>query len=128
MTTSEPFLEADLQRAFIDVARTLGYKCAHFRAAMTKHGWRTPVQADGKGFPDLMMFGHGRRVAVEFKHSTGMSEEQEEWRDVLLECGFEFYVVTTDMWLNDFDVVRTILYPKGGRHDRNTAESAGVSV
>ena len=45
--------ERELQDAVIQLARLLGWRVAHFRPAMTTRGWRTPVSADGAGFPDL---------------------------------------------------------------------------
>lgn len=55
MTAIRPSIsEAELQSAVIELARTLGYRVAHFRAARTAQGWRTPVEADGAGFPDLV--------------------------------------------------------------------------
>jgi hypothetical protein len=47
--------ERDFQSAVVPCARLFGWRVAHFRAAQTKHGWRTPVEADGKGFPDLLL-------------------------------------------------------------------------
>jgi hypothetical protein len=48
-----PPTEREFQRQVIDLARLLGWRCAHFRPGRTARGWRTPVQADGAGFPDL---------------------------------------------------------------------------
>ena len=36
--------EADYQKAIIELARLLGFKVAHFRAAKTAHGWRCWLQ------------------------------------------------------------------------------------
>ena len=46
--------EDDWQQTIIDCLRQFGWTVAHFRAAKTEKGWRTPVQADGKGFPDII--------------------------------------------------------------------------
>lgn len=43
--------EIQWQAQVIELAHILGWTVAHFRPALTKHGWRTPVQADGAGFP-----------------------------------------------------------------------------
>jgi hypothetical protein len=40
--------------AVIDLPHLLGWRAAHFRPARTATGWRTPVAADGAGFPDLV--------------------------------------------------------------------------
>lgn len=84
--------------ATIDLAHVYGWKVAHFRPAMTSKGWRTPVGADGKGFPDLVLCKpgpseiHGRwkfsepsdLLFVELKSDAGkVTPEQEEWIDAL---------------------------------------------
>lgn len=101
--------EADFQRAVIQVARTFGYKCAHFRTAKTPKGWRTPVQADGKGFPDLLLVGRGRIIFAELKSATGrMTLDQMDWQDWLEDARQEFYV-----WRPaDFDEIVSILTGK----------------
>ena len=75
--------EADLQQGVIQLARLFGYRVAHFRPAQTAKGWRTPVQADGKGFPDLVMIHRERRriIFAELKAARGqLSTDQELWR------------------------------------------------
>ena len=68
--------ETELQAAVIEVAHLFGWRCAHFRPAMTKHGWRTPVAADGAGWPDLLLC-RERTIAVELKSAKGrLSLEQ----------------------------------------------------
>jgi hypothetical protein len=84
--------EADWQRDLIRLAQTLGWKCATFRAAQTKHGWRTPVGADGKGWPDLLLV-RDRVIAAEVKNEVGKpTDEQQEWLAWLEAAGVETYV------------------------------------
>lgn len=72
------------EEAVIDTAHTFGWKVAHFRAARTKHGWATPVAADGKGFPDLVLVSPGRTLFRELKSGRDkLSPEQREWGEVL---------------------------------------------
>ena len=73
--------EEQLQRAIIDAARAHRWVVAHFRAAQTERGWRTPVEADGKGFPDLVLAHPDRGVLfIECKADRGrLSAEQERW-------------------------------------------------
>lgn len=73
--------ERDLQQAVIETARLLGWRVAHFRPARTKHGWATPVAADGKGFPDLVLVHRDRGVIfAELKAGRGkLTAEQVEW-------------------------------------------------
>lgn len=82
--------EDDLKKAVIDMAHLFGLKVAHFRPARTidrktgKETWRTPVEADGKGFPDLVIVGPGGVLYRELKSATGKpSAEQEMWLSVL---------------------------------------------
>lgn len=81
--------ERGLQAAVIDCAHLLGWRCAHFRPALTAKGWRTPVQADGAGFPDICM-AHPRQrrlLFVELKAGRGvLSPEQVRWLDALTDC------------------------------------------
>lgn len=72
--------ESDLQGAIIDAARLFSWRTAHFRPALTKHGWRTPVQGDGKGFPDILLIRDRRLLVVELKAGRNkLSAEQEAW-------------------------------------------------
>ena len=63
MTISVPVSEEALKSAAIDLAHLHGWRVAHFRPARTKRGWRTAVEADGKGFPDLLLI-RGRQIKV----------------------------------------------------------------
>lgn len=83
-----PMAEADLQAAVIDLARLLGYRVAHFRAARVGRGddqrWVTPVAADGAGFPDLTLVSANNVLFVELKSAKGrVSDDQQAWLDAL---------------------------------------------
>ena len=79
--------EAQWQRLVIDTAHAYGWRVAHFRAAavvgrggVVKH--RTPVDADGVGFPDLVLAHRVWRVRIfaELKSDTGtVKPAQREW-------------------------------------------------
>jgi hypothetical protein len=86
--------EKDFQKSVIDLAQMLGWKVAHFRAARTKHGWATPVAADGAGFPDLCMMRAERTVFMELKASgiRKVRPEQEDWHIVIRRTLCEMYV------------------------------------
>ena len=72
--------EATFQQTVIDLAHYQGWTVAHFRPARTEQGWRTPVSADGKGFPDLLMIRNDMLIAAELKQGKGkLSPEQMMW-------------------------------------------------
>ena len=74
--------EDHFQQQVIALARLRGWRVAHFRPAQTAKGWRTPVAADGKGFPDLLMVRArtGQIVAMELKGRRGqLTPEQKVW-------------------------------------------------
>lgn len=97
--------EKDWQRDVIRLAQTLGWRVAHFRAVKTPTGWRTPVQADGAGFPDLCLV-RDRVVFAELKNERGkVRPEQAEWLAALEASGVEAYVWRPD----DLDNVMAVL-------------------
>jgi len=79
--------EAELQRATIELGRLLGYRVTHFRVALTRKGWRTPVEGD-VGFPDLVLVGRGRVLYRELKVGRNrLTVEQGEWLEALEAAG-----------------------------------------
>jgi hypothetical protein len=76
--------EQAFQAVVVETARLAGWRCAHFRPARTDKGWRTPVTADGAGWPDLVLVRPPRILFVELKSETGqLRPNQTEWLDVL---------------------------------------------
>jgi hypothetical protein len=92
--------ERELQKGVIDCARIFQWRVAHFRAAQTSRGWRTPVEADGAGFPDLVLVRDGRLLFAELKGDGGrLSDEQHAWIDALDAVrNVETYVWTPRHW------------------------------
>ncbi len=92
--------EQSFQAVVVEVARLAGWRCAHFRAARTDRGWRTPVTADGAGWPDLVLVRPPRIVFAELKSERGqVRSSQLEWLDVLrLLPHAEVYVWRPDDW------------------------------
>jgi len=78
--------ETELKDAIIDAAHTFGWKVVHFRPAQTAKGWRTPVQGDGKGWPDLtLVHTSGWFIFAELKDRKGaLSAEQVKWGATLM--------------------------------------------
>ena len=85
--------EADFQQAVIGYARQRGWKVAWFRPVRVqrKDGsvyHETPVGADGKGWPDLVLVRAGEIIFAELKVGRNTaSEEQIAWLDALRETG-----------------------------------------
>lgn len=102
-----PVSEASWQETVVDLARLHSWKVAHFRPARTARGWRTPVAADGAGFPDLVLV-RERVLWVELKADTGrLTADQRAWLEALHSAGCETYV-----WRpSDWDEVRAALAP-----------------
>lgn len=77
--------EATFQAAVIGVANHLGWAVAHFRRVRVqrKNGetyYETPVAADGKGFPDLLMVRAMRCLVAELKAGKNKpTPEQAVW-------------------------------------------------
>lgn len=93
--------EKELQRAIVECAQALGYTVAYFRPAMTNRGYRTPVGGDGKGFPDLVIVGHGRTLFRELKSYIGkLRADQKHWAHVLTTAGADWGVWTPVEWLD----------------------------
>jgi hypothetical protein len=85
--------EADFQEQVIALARLHGWRVAHFRKVRVqrKNGtvyWETPVAADGKGFPDLILVRGSRIIAAELKTDAGaLKPEQTLWLDAFRGAG-----------------------------------------
>lgn len=93
--------ERELQTAVIECARLLGWRVAHFRPALTARGWRTPVEGDGAGFPDLVLARPGRLIFAELKSERGrVSDEQNAWLDALATPGVVRAVWFPRDWLS----------------------------
>ncbi|HZZ80966.1 MAG TPA: hypothetical protein VFE62_20865 [Gemmataceae bacterium] len=105
--------EASFTRTVLQLAKVRGWRCAHFRAALTKKGWRTPVQGDGAGFPDLILVKGCWLIAAELK--VGKNEprpEQTAWLEAFASTGAFAYCWRPEDW----DEIEAILCdgPTGG--------------
>jgi hypothetical protein len=96
--------EAEFQAQVIDLARSRGWRVAHFRKvrvqrASGKTYWETPVAADGKGFPDLIMLRRGVQVVAELKVGKNTtSAEQREWLADFARAGSLMFVWKPADW------------------------------
>lgn len=79
--------EREFQQQVLEFAQLYGWKRAHFRPARVMRGgketWETPVAADGKGFPDLILVHRVRGILIvaELKRSENEepTTEQKDW-------------------------------------------------
>lgn len=98
-TVSMALAECELQSAVVALAQTLRWRVAHFRTGLTQSGnWRTPVAADGKGFPHLVLV-RDRVIFAELKSAAGrLSVDQQDWLHALAEAGAERHIWYPSDW------------------------------
>jgi len=117
----------DLQKAIIELARRLGWRVGHTPPVKTERGWRTPVAADGKGFPDLVLV-RERVVWAEVKGDTDrLKREQQDWHTALRLAGQEVYVWTPEEWVNG-DIEATLRLRVAPHRYEPRLHSAGCNV
>lgn len=81
--------EEQFLKQVIELAHLTGWTVAHFRTARMirangSTAWLTPVQGDGKGFPDLVMVKGKKLIFAELKSSKGkLTYEQDTWLMIL---------------------------------------------
>lgn len=90
--------EKDFEKQVLDYAKLQGWKSVHIPKVLAVDPktnltvWRTPIKADGKGFPDWI-FVRERVIFAELKTENGkLSPEQVEWYQVLENAKQEVYV------------------------------------
>jgi hypothetical protein len=91
--------EADLLAAVLYLAKLWGWRSLHIRAGRTAQSWRTSVQGDGVGFPDLLLVRGDRVIVAELKSSTGRTTTaQSEWLIACGGAGIENYIWRPQHW------------------------------
>jgi hypothetical protein len=94
-----PVGERAFLEAVLDYAAIRGWRRAHFRPCRTEKGWRTAVEAEGAGFPDLVLVREGRLIFAELKGGRGrLSPEQETWLVDLREVAYACPQVEAHVW------------------------------
>jgi VRR-NUC domain len=94
-----PVTEAEFTAQVIAFARLHGWRVAHFRAARTAQGWRTAVQGDGAGFPDLVLVKGTRMIVAELKAGRGKTTpEQDAWLTAFAAAGVSTFVWRPGDW------------------------------
>jgi hypothetical protein len=76
--------EQELVDVIIELCGDFHLKVADFRPAQTAQGWRTAVQGDGVGYPDLTIVGPRGVLFREVKSSSGrLTTAQAVWVGLL---------------------------------------------
>jgi hypothetical protein len=103
--------EETFQHEVIALAHSYGWRVAHFRRVRVQRRngsiyYETPVQADGEGFPDLVLHKGNVQCVVELKvGSNTLTLEQSEWLESFRRVGAKvgcFYP-------HDWDFIVTLL-------------------
>lgn len=101
--------EAQFTNQVLEYAKLRGWRSAHFRPAHTTKGWRTAVQGDGKGFPDLVLV-RERIVWAELKVGNNrLSPQQRAWVNALVAAGEEVYVWKPNDWAEIEEVLSEVV-------------------
>lgn len=111
--------EKDVQRTLTDALRSMQYRVAHFRPGKTTKGWRTPVEYDGAGFPDLVAARRGKPVLFfELKGTKGvLSSNQKAWEQALWMTGAIHWIITPNNLDDCIEFVKELTY--GREHSGN---------
>ena len=103
--------EAELMNAILRNARLLGYLAFHVDV---------PQHSD-KGFPDIVICGHGIVRWIETKGPRGrVSERQQLWIDELVAAGQHARIA----WLDDYDDIMRDLEEAYEDHHRRRSQLA----
>ncbi len=99
----QTWTEARFTKEVIALAKSCGWRTAHFRPAQTKSGhWITAVQGDGKGFFDLVLVRCRKIIFAELKvKGNKLTTEQKEWRDVIIHVALDNPKVSYALWTPD---------------------------
>jgi hypothetical protein len=94
-----PITEAEFLRQLLQLAALLRWRTCHFRPGRTARDWRTAVQGDGKGWPDIVLV-RERIIFAELKRESRakITREQETWLAALRRAGAEVYLWTPADW------------------------------
>ena len=101
--------ENELLTCVIDLAHLYSWRVLHIRPARTEKGWRSPVQGDGKGWPDFFAVKGDMVVIAELKGTKGKTTpEQDAWLAALYcHCDNEPMIWTPAEW-NDGTILRVL--------------------
>jgi len=91
--------ERQFMAMVIRLARLLGWMSFHARPALTAKGWRTAVEGDGKGFPDLVLLRGRKMIVAELKvGKSPVMPEQDAWLEAFAAAGARACVWRPEQW------------------------------
>jgi hypothetical protein len=91
--------ENEFTAQVIRYAHLLGWRVAHFRPGRTARGWRTPVEGDGAGFPDLVLVKGRRLIVAELKVAGRKpTPAQLAWARSFEDAGVSYHLWTPERW------------------------------
>lgn len=92
--------ESEFMCEVLQLAKLRGWRVAHFRASLNQRGkWQTAVQADGKGFPDLLLVRGKVFFVAELKIPPNKATaEQALWLTAFANAGVPAFVWTPSDW------------------------------
>ena len=98
--------ETEFTNLVLELAAFKGWMTLHIRPGRTADSWRTPVQGDGVGFPDIFAVRPPRLVAAELKVGYNkVTPAQQAWLATLAAAGVETFV----WYPKDWDEIKGIL-------------------
>jgi len=93
--------EGEFKDMVLALGKLHGWQRAHFLPAVTGRGVRTPVQADGKGFPDIIQIHEERKqiFVAELKVDRNKpTAEQKRWLELFRIVGVPTYLWYPKHW------------------------------
>jgi hypothetical protein len=93
--TIKTITESEFTTQVLQLAARLGWHALHIRPGRTLRGWRTCVQGDGRGWPDLVMIHKVAKkiIAAELKVDNRQpTAAQREWLQLFQAAGIPAYV------------------------------------
>jgi hypothetical protein len=91
--TLQPLTEREFTAQVLGLARLCGWRSAHFRPGRTVTGWKTAVQGDARGFPDLLLLKGDVLIAAELKVGNNrLSPQQAAWLAAFRAAGVAAYL------------------------------------
>ncbi len=101
LTVHPKMSENALLGAVLSLFHLYEWRTLHIRPARTAQGYRTALQGDGVGWPDILAVKGERMLAVELKSEKGtLTMDQNLWLHDLQRTGAEAFVWRPSDWFS----------------------------